>query len=578
MRLMRWPCCSIGAVSVSFFCLLFLSPSLNAKVSIDGVQGEVKDNVLAWVALGKLPEDAPREAIHRRYRSANKEIRSALQALGYYSPSIAKSLQIDAGKSWLASFKITPGPRSTIEHIEIDFSGEGAQDLGQAFKAPDWIGRELHHDDYRKLKSELLSRAANLGYLQAQFSRSILRVDPKVSTAAILLSLDSGPRFQFGAINIEQDILAVDFIHRYVDIQAGQAFSADALLNLQLRLSDLDYFQNLDVNTDTDEEQRSVAVTFATLPKKPQRYQIGLGYGTDTGPRLSLASDFRYLNQHGHRLHSDVRLAETQETWSAQYLIPTGREVGSQWGLSVAFSAEKFADARSDSWLWRLGRSQVDGARLWQGYLSYELEKFRVGDKTQEQTELLMPGLSLSLRETDDDLNPTRGYKFFVDIHGAHKSVVSSDSFVQMLLQARFILPLPAQSRLLLRGQYGHNFVGAISELPLAQRFFAGGDQSVRGYAYQSLGPRDDEGDIIGGQYLSIASAEFSKIFWRDYGAAVFIDYGGASDDLFQDLFAGAGLGLRWRSGIGMLRADFAWPLNNDEASMRVHIGIGAEL
>ena len=478
--------------------LVITSPAALAGLKLTGLSGEQDDNVRAYLSLQRLSKNARQDAVYRRYRAANQEIRQALQALGYYSPSIQKSLEFDQDGDWQVRFDIDPGPRTRIRSQSIRYLGPGAPLLEQKLTPDDLTGQALHHDKYRKLKDQLLGQSFSLGYLNAEINPAELRIDPKQASADIALSLNSGKRYFFGRIAIEQDILDDDVIQRYVDIEEGQAFDADALLDLQLRLTDLDYFQSLDVNTEQLEDTERVDVRIETTPKKPQRYQFGLGYGTDTGPRVSLASEFRHLNRRGHRLRSDLRIAETQQNWSAQYLIPTGSQVGSNMALSVAFNAEVFGDSRSDNWIWQLSRSLVDGLRLWQGYLRYELESFRVGDDTRDQTELLMPGLSLNLRKADNDLNPRLGFKIFADVHAAHQSIVSSDSFTQVLLQTRGIVPLPRRSRLILRAQSGANFVGAISELPLSQRFFAGGDQSVRGYAYQSLGPEDEDGDVIG--------------------------------------------------------------------------------
>lgn len=567
----RWRCSSA----------LLLAMALNtaqANVQIEGLDKAQRDNVVAWLSLSRLPEDAARSVVFRRFRQADKEIHSALQALGYYSPQINRKLDFGEGQ-WQARFDIDAGPRTQVRSTTIRFVGPGADALQARYGQDGLTDLPLHHDKYRALKDRLLNVAVNRGYIDAEISRAELRIHPDEAAADIELEINTGPQFRFGQIQIEQDILSDAFLRRYVKIESGDVFDADRLLELQLRLSDLDYFQTLDVSTGRpDEEQAVIDIDIQTTPRKPQRYQLGLGFGTDTGPRASLATEFRHLNKRGHRLRSDLRVAEKQQDWSARYLIPTGNEVGTNWSLKVGYTAEEFGDAKSEAWQWQLALTEVSGPRLWQYYTGYEIESFRVGEDPRSETKLLMPGTSLTLRRTDSDLNPRRGYKVFADVHGAHSSVVSSDSFLQMLVQSRLILPLGSKSRLLLRGQAGYSIVGEISELPLSQRFFAGGDQSVRGYSYQSLGPTNDEGEVIGGQYLSVASIELDRLVFRNYGLALFFDYGGASDQPGESLYRGVGAGLRWRTAIGMVRADFAHPLDGNERGIRLHIGIGAEL
>ncbi len=568
----RWRCTSALLLGLA------LHTPAQAGVSVNGLDKAQHSNVMAWLSLAQVAEDAQRSLINRRFRQADKEIRSALQALGYYSPTISRELNVEKTQ-WQARFDIDPGPRTEVRSTDIRFVGPGSETLQPLFGDDGLTGLPLHHDKYRALKDRLLNVAVNRGYLDAEISSAKLLINREQAAADIELEISTGPQFQFGKIDILQDILNDDFVRRYVRIQSGDVFDAERLLDLQLRLSDLDYFQSLDVSSQRPEgEQAIIDVEIVATPRPPQRYQLGLGYGTDTGPRASLATEFRHLNKRGHRLRSDLRIAETQQDWSARYLIPTGTEVGTNWSLKAGFSAEELDDSKSEIWQWQLALTEVSGPRLWQYYLAYEIESYRVGDDARSQSELLMPGTSLTLRRADNDLNPRRGFKFYADIHGAQTELLSSDSFLQMLVQTRSILPLGSKSRLLLRAQAGYNIVGKISEMPLSQRFFAGGDQSVRGYAYQSLGPTNDDDEVIGGQYLSVASIELDRLLYKNYGAAVFFDYGGASDQPAEDLVRGVGAGLRWRTAIGMVRLDFAHPLDGDERGIRLHIGIGAEL
>lgn len=557
--------------------LLMIGGLAQGKVEIEGLDKAQAGNVRAWLSIAELPEDADARTVQHRHRRAPGEIRKALQALGYYSPQIRGDLQREE-TGWLAVYRIDSGPRTRIESVDIQIEGESTIQTDQ-FGGQALVGRGLHHDDYRALKTRILDLAFDAGYLNASFSRSVLRVDPDQARADLEFVLNTGPRFRFGDIRIEQDILYERVIQRYVDIGPQDVFNADRLLALRLRLSDLDYFEDLEVITEAvdDDGDPRVDVLIKASPRPPQRYQVGLGYGTDTGPRLSVSSEFRRLNKRGHRLRSDLRVSEVQNQLSAQYLIPSGSDIGSNWALQTRYTDESFVDSESESYLFGVARNRIEGPRIWQAYLNYELEQFRVGAQRRD-TELTIPGLSVTWRKADDTLNPRRGFKLFADVHGAHQDMVSSASFLQVLVQGRLILPLSSRSRLLLRGQSGTSFVGAVSELPVSQRFYSGGDQSVRGYAYQSLGPRDEDGAVIGGKYLSVASVELDCLCFGDYGLAAFYDYGGASDNPGGDRVRGLGAGFRWRTAIGMLRIDLAHPLDDPDGGVRLHIGIGAEL
>lgn len=549
----------------------------DAAVQISGVEGELAKNVRAGLTILELPKDASALAIERQHRRARSQIVAALQAFGYYRPGIEAQLDLRR-QPWLASYQITPGTPTIVREIEIVVDGPGEAALENLTTPPDLLNQPLHHEQYRALKQRLLNQAFAAGFLDAELSQRELLVDPDQASARIRLQLDTGAAFFFGNIEIEQDILHPPLVARYVHIAPGDPFDPQALLALQLRLSDLGYFQGLEVATSRPPERPDrIDVVIATTPLKPQRYQLGVGFGTDTGPRFTANTEFRRLNRFGHRLRNDLRISEVQQSISTRYLIPAGRLPGENWSASLGYNEEELGDTVSSELQFGLARDRISGPRLWQYYINYELESFRFADG-REDTELLTPGLSLTLRQADDALNPRRGYTLFTDVHGALREYASSASFLQTTLRARLIHPLGTRSRLLLRGELGASFVGDLSQLPPSQRFFAGGDQSIRGYGYRSQGPVNDAGEVIGGEYLSLASIEIDRLFYGNFGAAVFFDYGGASDQFGELQQRGAGLGFRWRTAIGMLRADVAHPLDDPNNSYRLHIGIGAEL
>jgi translocation and assembly module TamA len=165
-----------------------------------------------------------------------------------------------------------------------------------------------------------------------------------------------------------------------------------------------------------------------------------------------------------------------------------------------------------------------------------------------------------------------------LDIHGGVKSPLTETTFLHSSISARAVLPLAQRGRLLLRGELGTIQSETFSDLPPSQRFFAGGDQSVRGYGFQKLSPKNSDGDAIGGEHLTVASVEADYLVYKNFGVATFFDIGNAGNKILADLKKGAGVGLRYRSPVGMIRLDVARPLDDSPDSFRVHISIGADL
>ena len=161
---------------------------------------------------------------------------------------------------------------------------------------------------------------------------------------------------------------------------------------------------------------------------------------------------------------------------------------------------------------------------------------------------------------------------------GAHTALGSDARFLQLRAQGKFIQPIAEQGRLLLRGEAGFSQVSELSSLPASLRFFTGGDQSVRGYSYNSLAPRDSNGKIVGGEQLLVGSMEYERRIKGEWSAAVFYDRGNAIDHWTEKLKAGAGFGVRWKSPVGQVRVDLAWALSDPGRPFHFHLVIGPDL
>ena len=548
------------------------------KVQINGVSGPVRENVEARLSLLRAVKEAESDTalLRRLHRRADGEIREALQAMGYYNPRISTELQGEP-PNWRSLITIAPGPATRIRKLDVLIEGEGAG-YGPLQRAQDKLpvkqGEILRHAQYEASKSELLQAAYRGGYLDAELSRRWLLIDPKTDSADIELTLQTGPRYTFGPLTLDQEILDEAFLRRYIDIEPGAAFDPSRLNQARFALTDLGYFSSLEVQARrADAEDGAIPVLIRGEAAPAARYRVGAGYGTDTGARLGLGADFRRVNRLGHRLESDLRVSEIADRLQANYRIPLGDTIGEQLSFSAEYADEVVAalDTRRLAVGTALDRSPGDWERKL--YLRFEREDFS-SQSESGSSKLLIPGLSLSRTRIDDPVRARRGWSVFGDVHGAARGILSDNGFVQGRLQARVVWPLGERSRILLRGEAGGTLVEEFSQLPPSQRFFAGGDQSIRGYAYQSVGPTNDAGEVIGGEYLRTASLELETRIVGNWGAAVFMDAGGADDDPNTPILRGVGAGARWIAPIGTLQIDLAHPLDGDRRGVRLHIGI----
>jgi len=591
--------------------LAALAVSLAARadsvaVDVDGLGGEIEDNVLKFLSINNLVGDELTERqIQRAHRRALGEIRSALQPFGYYQPVVKTDLQKQPAEGeepaqWRAEYEIRPGPETRITSLVVEASGEGRQveAVQQAIAESELKrGERIVHSRYDATKTALLDAAYASGYLDAEFTASQLRIISGQNRAEVELRLETGPRFHFGPISFEQSVLNDDFLRRYLNFEQGEVFDTDKLTDLQLALTDADYFSQIEIEADRDkallppdgaaanEADRlpQLPVVVRATPRAPQKYSFSAGYGTDTGPRIGAGMELRRINRRGHKFRADARLSVVRQALSARYIIPIDDVARDSLSFGAAIKSEEFGDAdttnyginviREDGW--RYGRRQF--------YLNLERENYTFGDGLTEEAEprsadLLYPGITISSQIADNNLRTRKGFSVTADLRGGSEAALSSTDFLRFTLRGASVLPLGRKGRLLTRGEFGTIETDNFDALPPSQRFFTGGDRSVRGYDYQDISPEDADGNDIGGQYLFVGSIEAEYLVYRDFGAAVFFDAGDATNDTSADLKRGAGIGFRWLSPVGTVRLDVAHPFDDPDSDYRIHFSLGPDL
>lgn len=553
-------------------------------VSIEGVDGELEDNVLQKLGIRAQAErsDLDQTLVEVLHEDAPDDIREALQPFGYYNPKIDGELSGKAPE-WQARYRIDPGPQTHIDSVTLQIEGDGEAELEEE---RDRMLRRLRkgvaldHSRYDTAKSLLSNAAYAAGYLDARYRQAELRILADDNLAQITLIFETGPRYRFGAVSFEQDSIDEDVLRRYVKIEAGATYDPQAVLDTQFALSDLGYFSTLEIipqREDAVDREVPILIRATALPRNV--YNLGLGYGTDTGARVGAGVQVRRANRAGHTAKIETRLSEIKRTAAAGYTVPLGRRIGESIGVSTEYSDEKIADddGATEKWGIELSLSRLPGDWQRRLYLAFVHEESVLGEQ-ELVSNLLTPGVAFNRTELDDPIYARRGWAVFQDVHGAVRDVLSNASFIRTQTVLRGVAPLWRRSRLLGRVEYGANIVEDFGELPASQRFFAGGDQSVRGYSYQELGTRDAAGKVIGGKYLATASLELETRIWQEWGAAVFVDTGGADEVTMPRLYTGVGAGVRYRAPVGSVQVDLAHPLDDPDggsgSGVRLHIGV----
>jgi len=553
----------------------------HAEVVITGLEDALLDNALIHLGLDDEACDAPQWRVNERYSRAEQQIRTAIQVFGYYS--VDMSARLEFGENcWLATFDVALGEPVRLRDVEISISGAAQDDpsfTSVVNRTTLQASEPLQHAAYEQLKRRLLELAQQRGYAEAMFGASRIDVYPLERAADVVLRFSSGPRYTFGEIQFRQDVLEQSFLDGYYEFKRGDPYDRSQLTALYRVLTNSGYFRAVDVRPLeplADAHEIPVAIELTAANRRAISY--GVGFSTDTGPRLRFGRTNRRVNERGAQAGFNGQLSPVISEVGYNYRFPYG-DPRTEWvSFDIGVKHEDTQTAVSDTL--ELGLRRVITRRSsWQEtqYIDLVIEDFVVGG-LKSRSRLLMPGMSWFKVNADNTLRPDRGFRLGLDVRGANDSLGSDTTFVQTDATAKLVKGFSNRTRLLLRARFGFTWEQAFLELPPSVRFFAGGDNSIRGYEFQSLGPVDANGVVIGGDRLAVASVEYEVPFSSRWSGAMFADSGNAFTGSDFNTKTGAGFGLRWQSPLGPIRIDIAWPVGEIENSPRLHVSLGADL
>jgi translocation and assembly module TamA len=556
------------------------------EVVIKGLEGDLLENAKAALAVppGLVQNGKVAELWAKRFEEqAPEKVRVAVEPFGYYDPKISTSLEDMGEGTYRLSIDVDAGNPVRLTTVEVSINGKGAEEkslrsLAESF--PLRKGDVLRQDRYENAKGALMAHAIGLGYLDASYSVHEILVDRESYQASIRLTLETGQRYRFGETRFEgAPQYPVKFLRRSLTFKPGQIFSNEKLSETQLNLMNSERFSDVIVSPEKEKAVGLEVPVVVMLTPAPRRHlRIGAGYGTDTGPRFSV--EYRDLNflKRGREVRGNFTIASRIKAIGAAYIVPSADSINSYY--EVLFDLKSLNVPTYDDKIISLegNRTRSYGqGRIGAAYLKLQRENYSIGDENS-RARLVMPGLRFSARRYNSLIRPTNGYRYAIDLKGTSKTIGSSIGFIQLHAEGDTVAPLPWRLSLLSRFDAGFTQCESFTQLPPSIRFFAGGDRSVRGYDYQSLGPKDASGAVVGGKNILVTSVELDRAILSDWGAAVFFDIGNAFDS-FADitLYKGAGIGVRYYTKIGAIRLDLARQIDVPNPGFRVHVTVGFE-
>jgi translocation and assembly module TamA len=576
-------------LSILFICI---GCTANADIlltpNVSGVQEPAQNNITSTlnVAIQDLPQPIEASQAQNFYDYSHDTVYDSIAPFGYFQPKIQKNL-IKAGEKWQLNYNIMPGPKTHLIAIDFHITGEGAKEPGlQTLTPPFHIGDVFLSENYENFKTHLIDEANALGYIKANFSRHEVLINRKKNTAIIYLTLDTGPRYYFGDLSFSPSPLNRKFLNRFVPFKQGETYSSSKLYQLQTDLTNSNYFKSVSAlpNLNADDPQHQIPVNVKLKMRPRQEYILGAGYGTDTGPRATLGSNWNYVNQYGDRFNTLLRISQVQSTALAKYIFPGSHPLTDQYNLNASIQTNSINQGSSN--LKQVGAGYTLSRGFWQRNfnLSYQVERFSFFDNPYQISHLLLPGIGTQYLKSNDPLFPTEGYRFNVNLIAAKEGVLSDTNLAQTKVSTKWIHSFTPKQMILLRGDFGYTAVHDLNKLPLSLSFFTGGAQSVRGYSYNAMGP---------GRYLLVGSAEYRYRVKENWYAATFFDMGNAFnnfptarhatwqsriDAYYQLLERGAGVGVVWKSPVGPMELTLAKAMTTPGHPNRVQFNMGADL
>nr|WP_245621107.1 autotransporter assembly complex family protein [Paraburkholderia ferrariae] len=550
-------------------------------VQIDATPRELKKLLEAHLDIARFStrKDVSDDQFGFLVTATPQQVRDLASTDGYFSPVVRTDVRTVNGKRTVR-VSVDPGPRTTISSVDLTFRGpvlteDRKQENAARFAFSLHDGDAFTQSGWSDAKNAALKTLQSRRYLGAKIVQSEARVDPLRHDAKLSVTFDSGPTFTMGALDVSGPRRYPESIVTDVNpIRPGEIYDVNRVTELQRQLQNTPYYASVAIDVDDNTQKPLETPLHVKVSEYPYNsFRGGVGYSTDTGPHVQ--GSYTYLDTFGAAwpLQVQGRLDQIQQYGQIQLSMPPGPRAWTNSAL-ISYTTTDVSDTRIYS-----VRGGVQRTRTSQNY-DYSYSLFYYQDRLDQNSgppsvaRALVPQWSWTRRDVDDPLFPRSGNLVHVEAGFAVKNALADATFVRGYMRGQQYLPIGRDDLVLFRAEMGGVFTGSSSSnVPASLLFRAGGSNSVRGYAFDSIG-NDVDGSILPTKYLVTGSAEYQHWFNRDWGAATFFDVGTATDTWGEKIFyPGAGFGARWRSPVGPVNIDVAYGFRT--RSVRPYLTLG---
>lgn len=522
-----------------------------------------------------------------------------LATMGYFSPTIrVERNTADTNGVRRVAIHVVPGEATRIDQVMISFAGDIASNTQAAAQrqliTDSWLlpaRKPFSQSQWDAAKQQALRQLTSLRYPKGRISESLADINAQDHSARLHLTLDSGPAFQLGALEIAglQRYDAV-LAQRLARLPTGSDYDLRELAATQQRLSSSGYFDSAFVRIDP-ESPATAAKVLVTVREAPlQKITVGVGASTDSGARFSLDHLHHRVPGIGWRALSTLAIDRDNQTIGSE-LTSTPDADGWRWNTAVQLQNQRIGSFDIGSQRWRAGTAQATQRIDRNYYLQYDRADTATSDSTPATVaESVSANLALTMRHFDALPFPASGWAWGIEL-GAGTTLGSAQvPYSRVLARWQAFVPLGSTQdatqapnlragRLVMRAQGGAVLAKDGVSLPATQLFLAGGDNSVRGYTLHDIGVTLADGRVSAGRYLGVGSVEWQRPITvngvlTDWEGAVFVDAGAVADTpATMKAKFGVGAGVHWKTPVGPLQFDLAYGV--DTQRFRLHLNIG---
>ncbi|THU04995.1 outer membrane protein assembly factor [Lampropedia puyangensis] len=540
--------------------------------------------------------DLQESEFNRLLIEADANARDLLAALGYFNPELTLTVQNNPeGKGVPRSIvvQVQPGVQTVVQSHQVTFAEPMASNpeaqaqrrrIERRWSLQD--GDPFTETDWSAAKSAGLRELQKYRYPTAQIANSQARVDADANKADVSVEYDAGPAYRFGEVKLTGvERYDAQGIRNIARIPTGADYSEEELLDAQQRLAASGYFDSAFLMLDTENSAPDHATVVAQLREaKYQKVVFGVGVSTDAGPRLSIDHTHNKLWPLGWRTVSQLALDSKNQKISSQ-ATAMPNEKGWAWFMGGKLERADVGDVKANSVSLVGGRSKSVGHIDRRYFLQYDISRVMGGSELSGSASSIMANYDWTGRYFDSKSNPSSGYGLGAEVGVGYTLTPQQDPFLRTHLRALQFIPFGARnevgrrSRLAVRGDLGAVVADSGVKVPASLLFLTGGDTTVRGYGFESIGSRAQGDDLYGGRYMAVGSVEWQRpvtLFGNatDWGHAMFVDAGAVSDETSQmRVYTGVGTGIRWNSPVGPMQADVAYGVQKQQ--VRVHLRMG---